>query len=69
VFGPGRADLFIAREFAARRSLFRLRNRRALIGWERHTRGLIATGKLKNNAGDVVLSIRWEAARNLKCLF
>jgi hypothetical protein len=43
-------------------------NRRALVVRERHRRGFIAAGKLKDNAGDVVLRIRWKATRNLKSL-
>ena len=68
VFGPGRADLLIGCEFAAGRSFFRRRNRRALIGRERYRRGLVAAGKLKNTARDVILSFRWEVSGNLKSL-
>jgi len=68
VFGPDCPNLLVRGEFTALGRSFRRSNWFPLVGRERNRNGFIATGKLKDNAGDVVLSVGWEAARRLKGL-
>jgi hypothetical protein len=66
VFGPGRSDLFGGRELAATcRSFGRRDGLALLIGKHDHAR-VIAPGKLKNDARNIVLRVGREAAHGFK---
>jgi hypothetical protein len=68
VFAPHGAHLFVSGKFAAGGGGLRICNGRAFFRRESHRRRLIVcSGEPENNASDVVLSLRRETARGLKC--
>jgi hypothetical protein len=61
--------LRVTREFAAGRCLFRGRNRRPFIARKHYGRRTVASRKLKDEPGNIILGVRGQAPCNLESLF
>ena len=68
MFGPSRADLGVARKFAAGCSGFRNGDRCPLIRGKGDRLCVTFASELKNDTGDIVLRVRRQTARDLKGL-
>ena len=68
MFGPNGPHLFFGRKFTAGGSGFRGGYNHTFFRQEGDRRRPIIAGKLKHNAGNVVLSVRREAACRFKRL-
>jgi hypothetical protein len=68
VFGPNGPHLLIGRELTTSGGGFGGRYDHTFFRQEGDSRRFFAAGKLKHNAGNVVLSVRWKAARRFKRL-
>jgi hypothetical protein len=70
MLGPNAPHLLVGRKFATGGGSFREGDGRTLFSGKRHgRRPIIRTGKPEHNAGDVVLSVRWQDTRRFKRLF